>query len=929
MANLACGWYNGTTPAPHGVSDDTSAILGGTSMFDLNAIPSFGPVLRRHRLAAGLTQEVLAERSGVAERTLQDLERGVTRPRRQTVRRLIGALRLTAEAQAEFEAATSAPRQRRSGPARVNGLQPSSVNPRVVGDPVARGLGLAAHQRLIPTSLTSFIGRERELAELAALVETQRLVTLTGPGGAGKTRLALELADRVHGTYPDGAYIVSLASLTDPRMVAATISEAFGLYEATDSPLSNGLARFIGEKTVLGLLDNFEHLVPAGPLLLDLLSACPKLTLLITSREILHLRGEQVYPVPPLTLPEGKVPTVGEDVVSVVSESEAVRLFVDRARSSRPSFRLDASNAGAVADICRRLDGLPLAIELAAVRIRHLTPDSLRLRLEHRLEVLTGGAHDLPARQRTLRDAIAWSYDLLGDLERSLFRRLSAFEGGCSLDAAKAVCCEDTDPSRSVIGDIETLIDQHLVQQHDGPDGEPRFTMLETIREYARERLEASGEGAIVRDRHAAWYLAFVEAAEPKLRGPQQVVWLERLRIDHDNVRGTLRYAVETHGAEIGLRLAGALWRFWQVHGHLREGRDWLGRLLVLPEASARTGGRARALNAAGFVAFLLGDYATARALHEQGLAIRRELGERLGVIESLHNLGLTVRCQGEHAAAQAHFLEGLAMSRTTGSRFWEARILLGLARTYFYQGEHSRSGGLLEESLRIGSEVGDLVGQAIALGDLSDVAHAAGDAYRARSLIGESFALWRDLRDERGMAQCAEGLALQLGAIDHFDPAVRLLSSAAVLRVEIGEPPSPSRRQQLVHMQDRARTVLGDAAYARAWGEGCARPTTDVVDERLATPAPQAGTADAPSAFRRPPATGRVGPLEHAIAYALSVALDSAAPALARTPLFADALQDPARPLCRSRARPRRVGGSGAHQRRDRRGPGHHGADD
>jgi predicted ATPase/DNA-binding XRE family transcriptional regulator len=827
---------------------------------------SFGALLRQHRLAAGLTQEALAERAGLSVRAVQHLERALGQPQRQTARRLADALALTAEPRTQFERA-AAPAPRRRAPSRgvaprdhppgarraVPGCDDVDPDPNLGERPVWE-----LSRSLIPFTLTSLIGRERELADLQALLQTRRLLTLTGPGGAGKTRLALEVTDRVRRAYPDGIYIVSLAPLTDPGLVASTMAEAFGMYKTIGRPLSDSLARFIGENTVLVLLDNFEHLLSARPLLADLLSACPKLTMLVTSREVLRLRGEQVYPVPPLTLPRGNVLSVKRDPVSVVSESEAVRLFVDRAQSSQPAFRLDASNASAVADICCRLDGLPLAIELAAVRVRLLTPEALRMRLVHRLQLLTGGAHDLPARQRTLRDAIGWSYDLLSEAERTLFRRLSVFEGGYTLEAAEAVCREDGDLDGSVIDGVASLIAQSLVQQQEGVDCEPRYSMLESIREYAREQLEASGEGPVVQDHHGDWFLAFVEAAEPELRGPRQVAWLERLARDHGNVRAALRYAAEAHHVESGLRMAGALWRFWQIRGHLREGRAWLDRLLALPEASARTAGRARALNAAGFLAFLLGDYPTARALHEESLAIRRDLGEPLGVVESLHNLGLTVRCQAEHAAAQTLFLEGLTISRTIADHFWEARLLLGLARTYFYQGEHAASGALLEESLRISTEVGDLVGQAIALGDLSDIAHATGDAGRARALIAESFVLWRGLHDERGMAQCAEGLALQIGVLDHLDPAVRLLSSASALRVEIGEPPSPSRQQQLDRMLARARSILGDAAYTAARTDGAARPAADVIDYWFARLESHDGLANPASASGASSSTGR-----------------------------------------------------------------------
>ena len=519
----------------------------------------FRLLLRRYRLAADLTQAELARRAGLSERSIQDLERGISRPRRQTADRLITALGAPPDALTQFEAATSAPRRPRRG----KGVESESED---VADPgVTPAVRLTErsatdrHRRALPVPMTSFVGREHELADITKLMETYRLVTLTGPGGCGKTRLALEAAARLTAPSPHEIFVVMLASLAEPHLLTSAIANALEVREAPGRPLLRTVMSAIGERTVLLVLDNLEHLLPAVPLIIDLLAACPNLRVLATSREVLRLSAEQVYSVPPLTLPKRE--TVGNgtrDPTSVSRESEAVRLFAARAQGARSGFQLDPDNIVAVAEICERLDGLPLAIELAAARIRHMTTGALRARIERRLQWLTHGPRDRPARQRTLRDAIAWSYDLLEDPERQLLRRLAVFAGGCTFDGADAIGNAGGDLGGSTHEIVTSLADKSLLRSDVGPDGETRFTMLETIREYAMEQLDSAGEQAMIRRRHLRWCLQFSERVCEEFYGPNAVEWLARLTGDYDNVRAALAWSLlddASASIEDGLRL--------------------------------------------------------------------------------------------------------------------------------------------------------------------------------------------------------------------------------------------------------------------------------------------------------------------------------------------------------------------------------------
>ena len=793
---------------------------------DVTASPTFGSLLRGHRLAAGLTQELLAERSGVGKRTLQDLELGATRPRRDSVRRLIAALALTSEARDQLEAVASAPRCNQF-PTRT--ADPAGLARGAAGSPsTAKPCGSSRFSRpgLIPTSLTSFIGREREMAELEQLLAHRRLLTLTGPGGSGKTRLALELVDRVQFAYRDGVHVVSLAPLANPRQVGSTIVAALGLLEMPGEPPVDTLARFIGDRSVLMLLDNFERLLPASPLLVDLLAACPMLTILVTSREALRLRGEQAFPVPPLTMPACSLPSAIEDAVSLASQSEAVRLFVDRARSARPSFQLDGSNVEAVAGICVRIDGLPLAVELAAARISHLTPALLQARLEHCLPLLTGGGHDLPVRQRSLRDAIVWSYDLLSQPEQQLFRRLGVFAGGFTLDAAEAVCDGGMSregrgasgarstlaPRPSTLDVVGSLVEKSLVLQVVAADAEPRYTMLETIREFALQMLAAAGEETAFRRRHRDWCLALVAEADRHQKDAYQGRWLDRLDVEHNNLRAGLTWCVARRDLSDGLRLGAALWWFWYIRGHVVEGRDWYRRLFELDQNEVASRERAEALFGAGQLAMEQGDYEEAAQRGEKSLEIGRQLRllECVGLAHQL--LGTIARCRGDYPAARTQLQASLAVRQEVGRPDQISLALGSLGSIALGEGNWSQARLWCEQSLTIARACGDVLQVAKVASQLGEIALETMDLAEAQRNYAESLTISRQLGNQRLIAYALEGFAAVAAAEGRFERCLLLVGAAAMLREKIGVPHQRSEQSRWAARFEPARRALGES---------------------------------------------------------------------------------------------------------------------
>ncbi len=717
----------------------------------------------------------------------------------------------------------------------------------------------------LPLQLTSFIGRERELREVKQLLSTTRLLTLTGPGGSGKTRLALQVAAEAIEQFPDGVFFVALAPITEPGLVASTIAQTLGVAERAGQSILDSLKEYLQARHMLLFLDNFEQVISAAPRLVELLAACSQLNLLVTSREGLRVRGEREYPVPPLALPNlTELPRLES-----LSQYASVELFVQRAQAIKPEFHLTNETAPAVAEICYRLDGLPLAIELAAARVKLLPPRAMLARLEHRLEFLTSGARDLPARQQTLRNAIAWSYDLLDENERKLFRRLSVFVGGCTLDAAEAVARDNVERERgserapgSVLDQLSSLLDKSLLREVEAANGEPRFVMLELLREFGLEQLEASGEQETIRHRHANFFLALAEQAEASLESGEQLEWMNRMEREHDNLRAALEWSKTAEDAgELCLRLAGTLGLFWEVRGYFSEGRERLSAVLSIKTAQARTAARAKLLARAAELAFRqsdypatvsfageslaisreigdkrgiasaliklgnaateAGDYATAPGFLEEALTIWRDLEDNHGTARALINLGWAALRSGDYQLADERLEEALILSRELGDTRGIGFALSGLGEVALRQGDYARATRLVEESLELRRQIGNKWGVGVSLGTLGWVAMREGDWNRAVARLGESLEVRREIGDKSGSAWCLERLAEVAMAEGQAEKAVRIFGAASTLRTSIGSVIDAVDQPEYKRTLAALRAELGEAHFTAAWTEG------------------------------------------------------------------------------------------------------------
>jgi len=644
----------------------------------------------------------------------------------------------------------------------------------------------------VSISLTSLIGREQDVASVCATISRPevRLLTLLGVGGIGKTRLSIQVATQLRDRFADGVCFVGLAPISDPTLVISSIAHELGLQEVGARPLVETVKAWLRDKHFLLLLDNFEQIVSAAPLLEDLLIACPRLVLLVTSREVLRLSAEHLFPVPTLSLPDLTQLPDHEQLLQYA----AVSLFVQRAQASKSDFTLTQTNRRVIAELCVRLDGLPLAIELAATRIRLLPPQALLARLSQRFQVLTGGSRTLPERQQTLRNTIQWSYDLLNEEEQRLFRLLSVFVGGCTLEAIEAVCHSIGDEKIDVLNVITSLIDKSLLHQTEQEGEEPRLMMLETIREYGLEVLKVSSELNLIRHAHATYYLRLAEQAEPELRGARDAIWLDRLEAEHDNLRAALLWSLEHEQAEMGLRLTGALAWFWMRRSYLSEGRFWITSALGLTEGAEPTNMRAKALSGACGLAWLQGDYPAARSLGEESVTLCRALENMRDLAFSLTWLSYTAGSQGDQKAASLLAEECVALFRQAEDRWGVAYALfcLGTATTSLQNYSLARS--YHEESLVLFRALGDKWGMAMSLCGLGVAAFAQDDYTVARPSLEEGLSLLRAQRNKRDLAIFLYYLGRLTRHEKDYQQAAALFEEILALYEELDHKPGTAR---------------------------------------------------------------------------------------------------------------------------------------
>jgi non-specific serine/threonine protein kinase len=690
----------------------------------------------------------------------------------------------------------------------------------------------------LPASLTSFVGREREMLEVRRLLSMTRLLTLTGTGGCGKTRLALEVAKALAGAYPDGAWLVELAPLSDPTLAPQAVASALDVREQPRLPLTQTLSNYLASRQTLLVLDNCEHLVEATARLANvLLSACPKLRILATSREPLGVPGESVWSVSPLSLPD----LDGVSTIESLTRAEAVRLFMDRARSRLPGFELTRENAGAVMRICRKLDGIPLAIELATARLGALAVEQIAERLEDSLRLLTGGSRTAEPRQQTLRAALDWSHDLLGEAERALFRRLSIFSGGWTLEAAETVCSGDGTEQDDVLDLLSRLVDKSLVVAAGGSaDGATHYRMMEPVRQYGWEKLQESGETERVRESHARYYLALAETAEPELMGFRQETWLDLLDVELDNLRATLSWSLEEadggERAESGLRMAAALWQFWDMHSP-GEGRAWLEAALERGQVGSFAV-RAKALAGLGWIVLFQGDYALAVAALEEAMELYKDLGDLSGEAIALMHLGYAAAHAGDVKRFPALCEEGEALLQKPLDRRATAYLLVFLGGVALEAGDYERATAVLEEGRASFRELGDLRGESLCSFTLGMTELKKGNLERGTAVLEEGLPLARRTKDKLGSAYYFLGLGRAAAEQGQPVRAARLWGAAEVMREVIGITLSYF---DLAHSDYEARLAaarshLDEAAWEAAWSEGQAMSPEQAIEYALST---------------------------------------------------------------------------------------------
>ena len=678
----------------------------------------------------------------------------------------------------------------------------------------------------LPPQMTTFIGRKREAEEVVELARRARLVTLIGPGGTGKTRLSLQVAEELRPEFSAGTFFVDLSMLTDPALIPTTIAAALRIREQPGQPVLESLQAHLRELQLLLVLDNFEQVQSAAPLVGRLLEAAPKLTVIVTSREVLHLRGEQEYPVPPLGLPN----LAALPPFDTLSQYDAVALFIQRAQAVRPDFAVDNQNAPAVAAICARLDGLPLAIELAAARVKVLSPDAILARLERSLSLLTSTSLDLTERQRTLRGAIDWSHELLDPRERTLFRRLGIFVGGCSIAHAEAICDPDGTLGIDMLDTLSAFVDKSLLRQVPGVDGEPRFGMLETIREYALERLTENPEGERVRRGHADLFAALARQAAGEIQGVHQQEWADRLEADRDNLRAALQRLADDGRIEAALETGAALWRFWQIRGNLAEGRATLEDLLARPDAAPPTVARARALSALGGLQYWQSDMEAAGRTYGEGLAIQRSLDDPVGLAEALYNAGFVAAVARDHAAAQGMYDESLEIATRIDDRTWILRLREALAFLMFHMGDYASARDLQEVNLQAFRETGEAFRVAVGSGFLSFLEAKEGRMEISRALQNEAIRTFRGLGDAHSIVRIVIMAAASAAIAGELEVAAQLCGAADAMREPLGKMATPVQTLGIEDPAVATRAGLGDEAFEHLYRAGRAMSLDDVL---------------------------------------------------------------------------------------------------
>jgi len=809
---------------------------------------TFGDLLRWLRRAKGLTQEELAERAGLSLRGISDLERGLKlHPHRETITLLARALDLGEDDRARLTEAGRAPLKVASSVA-VHG---------VGGNAVSDLAPVESPRHNLPFQLTSFIGRERELTAVRERLQERRLVTLTGTGGSGKTRLALEAAADLLDNFADGVWLVELAPVARAEHVPQMVATVLGVEEKRDRSYLAALCAYLQRRSPLLVLDNCEHLIEACAALVDaLLHACPTLTILTTSREPLHVPGEVIYPIKPLSTPT-------ESLVSAASvlDYEAPQLFVTRARAASPSFVVTDDNAPAIAQICIRLDGIPLALELAAPRVRGLAAEELAARLEHRFRLLVYGFRVAPPRHQTLRALLDWSYGLLTGPEQRIFRRLALFTGGFSLEAAEVICADDELDADLIVDLLLRLVDKSLVVADEDSAGTRRYRLLETMRQYAMERLAAPGEERAVAQRHAAYFLQRAEEADAGIKSPQFATWYAWLVREQENLRSALRWLIEDRQAESALRLSVALGWFWYVRGYLSEARASFETVLSLPETATRTVLRSRVCFLAGVVAWSLGDYPKAASLADDALAIGRELGASQQIGQALNVQAGLKSDHGDYAAARALLVESLEVYQDIEDDWSRSLALYWLGVVSWEEGDVDQARALHDQALELRRKMGDRWGVGTSLGRLAEISAQLGDHLATRAFADEALAIARQLGNRRGVARnlwylataalgqgdhatgadlywasltawqdigergfiprALEGIAGVVAARGSATVALCLAGAAAKLREDLGTVSVPVERTQISLWLESARRTLGARDADKAWERG------------------------------------------------------------------------------------------------------------